>query len=867
MNRDPYRLQSSNLTAARFSPTWIGLGLMALFFFAAQLNADPAKRIVRVSNAQLATKLLQQGHRVIADYGGYKIMEVDASSADLKGAKDGIEDCDHYNRIELRSGAIDTSGSAQTPATQALNTFTGKRLHLVQFAGPIKPEWMQQLRASGAKIVTYLPQNAYLIYGDHSSLSSVQQFAQTAPHVKWNGAFLAAHKIHPMIAHAASQQGAQSGSALYAIQLVADAESNAATLSLIDQFRNEPVRKQHNVMQYLNVIVRLPAASVSQIAAQPDVVSVLPYSDPTLFDERQDIIVAGMLNSSGRPAPPGYLEWLNGIGFAQSDFDFSRLAIDITDSGIDNGTTRPNHPGLYEPPIPPGTNPISRVIYNRVFGRPSTNFSTLAGCDGHGTINAHIMVGYSDQTNFPFADNNGYRYGLGVCPFARIGSSVIFDPTNFTNPNFSDIQARAFEDGARISGNSWGNSNPTNFGDYTLQSQEYDFYVRDAQGAASLLPTPGNQEMVIVFAAGNSGPTALTVSPPATAKNVIAVGAAENVQLFGLPDKSGVDDRGANNANDIIYFSSRGPCSDGRMKPDLVAPGTHVSGGAPQADMPATNGTALSCFNGAGVAGGPNPPGVFTNNFFPDGQQLYTACSGTSQACPAVAGGAALVYQNFRNYGIFNPSPALVKAYLINSARYMTGQDAGDTLWSPNQGMGEMDLGNAFNNSPRILRNQDSQEVFTQSGQTRVITGQIVDPNQSLRVTLAWTDAPGNTFGHAYVNDLDLEVVIGGETYKGNVFIGNFSFTGGAADAKNNVESIFLPPGFTGEFAIRIIGANINSDAINLDSFGPPQQDFALVVQNASELPAPAIKVASDVLIAESGGVSNQSVDSGDRQR
>src|ERR1043166_4235326 len=188
MNRDPYRLQSSNLTAARFSPTWIGLGLMALFFFAAQLNADPAKRIVRVSNAQLATKLLQQGHRVIADYGGYKIMEVDASSADLTGAKDGIED------------------------------------------------------------------------GDHSSLSSVQQFAQTAPHVKWNGAFLAEHKIHPMIAHAASQQGAQSGSALYAIQLVADAESNAATLSLIDQFRNEPVRKQHNVMQYLNVIVRLPAA-------------------------------------------------------------------------------------------------------------------------------------------------------------------------------------------------------------------------------------------------------------------------------------------------------------------------------------------------------------------------------------------------------------------------------------------------------------------------------------------------------------------------------------------------------------------------------------------------------------------------------
>ena len=45
-------------------------------------------------------------------------------------------------------------------------TFAGKRLHLVQFAGPIKPEWVDALEQNGARVVTYIPQNAYLVYGD-----------------------------------------------------------------------------------------------------------------------------------------------------------------------------------------------------------------------------------------------------------------------------------------------------------------------------------------------------------------------------------------------------------------------------------------------------------------------------------------------------------------------------------------------------------------------------------------------------------------------------------------------------------------------------------------------------------------------------
>ena len=276
--------------------------------------------------------------------------------------------------------------------------------------------------------------------------------------------------------------------------------------------------------------------------------------------------------------------------------------------------------------------------------------------------------------------------------------------------------------------------------------------------------------MVIVFAAGNSGPGLQTVGSPATAKNVITVGAGETSSFSGSQTARAFDDRLANNANDIVYFSSRGPCADGRKKPDIVAPGTHVSGGVAQADMPGSNGTALACFDGSGVSGGANPPGVTTNIYFPDGQQWYTASSGTSHSTPAVAGGAALVIQYLRSSGFPSPSAAIVKADLMNSARYLTGANANDTLLVLGPGNGEMNLDNTFNGLPRILHDQDPTEILTRSGQIKAITGQIADSAQPLRITVAWTDAPGSTFGHAYNNDLDLVVTIGGETYKGNVF-------------------------------------------------------------------------------------------------
>jgi hypothetical protein len=357
--------------------------------------------------------------------------------------------------------------------------------------------------------------------------------------------------------------------------------------------------------------------------------------------------------------------------------------------------------------------------------------------------------------------------------------------------------------------------------------------------------------MVIVFADSDDGPGSSTVSPPGTAKNVIDVGGTENVRsmstLNGGNNSLGYDgcdspDSDADNANNIVSFSGRGPCFDGRAKPDLVAPAIHITGGAPQSfppPSPSGTGSALPCFltinlDEIGICGVDGGGTIGASNFFPVGQEFFTESTGTSHAAPAVSGACALLRQYFINQSLSPPSPAMTKAYLMNSARYVTGAGADDTLWSNNQGMGELDLGMAFDGVPRILEDELATNLFTRSGQTNTFSGTISDPTKPLRVTLAWTDPPGSTTGAALNNDLDLTVSIACNTYKGNVFKGDHSIAGGSADHLNNVESVFLPAGVTGDFTVTVTADNINSDALgNGDTV---DQDFALVVYNAQSI-------------------------------
>ncbi|MGC8947469.1 MAG: S8 family serine peptidase, partial [Anaerolineae bacterium] len=475
--------------------------------------------------------------------------------------------------------------------------------------------------------------------------------------------------------------------------------------------------------------------------------------------------------------------------------------VDVTDDGIDDGDATPIHADFY---VLGNTSNPDRLVYNY-------NWTTDSSADsggGHGNINASIVAGYNNRTGFPYEDGNGYNYGLGINPFGRVAGSKVFNNAGSwdTSATPTDLLSNTYSLGGRISSNSWGYI--WSGGDYNADSQEYDARVRDAQPGI-----PGNQEITVVFAAGNDGPSSNTVSPPSTAKNVIAVGAAENYRPTWT-DGCNVGPSGADSAQDIADFSSRGPCDDGRVKPDLMAPGTHIQGAASQSPN----------YNGNGVC----------DMYMPSGQTLYAASSGTSHSTPAAAGAASLVYTWYRtHYGNGQwPSPAMVKAYMINATRYMTGTYAGDTLPSNNQGLGEVFLGMAFDNTPRVV--VDQSHIFGATGEVYELQGVVADPTKPFRVTLAWSDAPGPTTGNAYVNNLDLEVVIGGQTYKGNVFSGSTSVPGGTADPRNNVESVFLPAGQSGMFTIRVKATNIAGDGVpgNGDS---TDQDFALVIYNGMQ--------------------------------
>ncbi|MGH7967128.1 MAG: S8 family serine peptidase, partial [Limisphaerales bacterium] len=188
---------------------------------------------------------------------------------------------------------------------------------------------------------------------------------------------------------------------------------------------------------------------------------------------------------------------------------------------------------------------------------------------------------------------------------------------------------------------------------------------------------------------------------------------------------------------------------------------------------------------------------------------------------------------------------------------------ANDSLFSNTQGMGEVNLGAAFDGVGRILHDQITGEKFTATGQTRTYAGTIVDSTKPFRVTLAWSDAPGNTSGNAFNNNLDLTVSIGGNTYKGNVFSGQYSSPGGAADTRNNVESVFLPVGTSGNFLVTITAANINSDGVPNEA-PSLDQDYALVVYNAALAAGPAIIGDSATLTAENCSPYNGTPDPGE---
>ena len=717
-----------------------------------------------------------------------------------------------FKRGAIDTGArvdLDTASADLSLASSSLvrSSDAGrKQTRVVQFHGPVKRGWMEALKATGSEVVGYIPNNAYLVRGTDEKLARVAMLdgagdADDLRPIKWIGRFQPIQKIDAAFTDQELNGG--NDSVNVEIEFLDRAES-ARAIEYVDRIASGVNREPRRFLDFVVLSVSIPIGELLNVAAFEETLFISEATAAAPQDERSAEITAGSLTPDGtQPAAPGYMDWLRSKGLA-TEADF---VIDFTDAGLDRGSTSV---GLIHPDFL-NAEGQSRVVYN-------TNYANDASEDrgGHGTLVASVAVGLGSSEH---KDATGHLLGMGVDPMIRLGASRIFD-TNRRLPfrlSFTNVASTAYAAGARMSNNSWSQGGNT----YDASSQEYDALVRDAQP-----DVPGNQEMFFVFAAGNTGPGG-NIGSPGNAKNVITVAASENFRPDGsdscnLDGGGGIGPDGANNALDILRFSSGGPTFDGRAKPDITAPGTHIYGAASRAPL----------FTGNGLC-----PGV--GLYQPPGQTLYTWSSGTSLATPHVTGAASLVRRFFTSNNLLGnnraPSPAMTKAFLINSASYLTGENAGGNLPSDRQGWGRVNLAQAFDATPRRL--VDQTETFTESGQTFEIKGSLADRSRPLSVTLAWTDAPGALASPALVNDLDLEVKVGNDVvYFGNNLIVSTSISGGQPDRLNNVEEVqipasAIPEGFQGNFTITVRAHNIAGNGVPGNG-SDLDQDFALVVYN-----------------------------------
>ncbi len=372
---------------------------------------------------------------------------------------------------------------------------------------------------------------------------------------------------------------------------------------------------------------------------------------------------------------------------------------------------------------------------------------------GHGTHVAGSILGTGARSNGSFK---------GMAPGAQLVFQSIMDSGGGLGglpTNLNTLFTQAWNEGARIHNNSWGAD--VN-GAYTTSSQQVDQFI-------------WNNDMTILFASGNAGPGTRTVGSPATAKNAITVGASENLRpSFGSY---------ADNINHVAQFSSRGNTADGRIKPDIVAPGTYIL----------STRSALA----------PN------GNFWANYDSYYAYMGGTSMATPITTGGVALLREHFvKNKGI-TPKPSLLKAAVIAGAT-----DMGLGYPSGSQGWGRLDLAKAVNvgyvnEAVALSTSESANYTFNATS------------GKPLRITLVWTDYPGNpSASKQLVNDLDLIITApDGTQYVGNDFTAPYNNNW---DERNNVENVIINSPQSGTYSIEVNAWNVPSGT----------QSFSLAVIN-----------------------------------
>lgn len=700
---------------------------------------------------------------------------------------------------------------------------------IVQFGGPIQVEWRAALEAEGVEVLAYIPDYAYKVRMNPGQAKRVEELAD----VIFVGPFQPAYKLAPDLA--------LGGPALYRVRVESGRDFGLANAAIAASGA-EIVSRDGDALSVL--------ADAGQVQAIAQVADVAWIENWLLREKHNDqgggVIIGGAVANS-------------------RTYDGSSQIAAVADTGFGGGTPSTVHPDI----------PQTRVVALQNF--PGTG---SRGCysilddgavdvdSGHGTHVAGSVL----------SDGTDAGIGRGVAPAARFVGQAVENWVDFTSicalsyadgyylmgipDDLNTLFQQAYNAGARIHSNSWGSAAA---GDYTLDSANADTFVWN------------NPKMVITFSAGNEGIDANadgvvdndSIGSPATAKNVITIGASENSRpsypcdlgqsytsrdttyqsgqtcasmggnnlLGAYGQRWGADypaaplagDLTAGNAEQMAAFSSRGPADDGRIKPDVVAPGTWILSTYSDNYQEGYDGTAVNPRTGTYQMDGWGLP--FS--------QQYKYFGGTSMSNP-LAGGAATVIRDYyqKKFGL-DASAALVKATLINSAVDLQDEnndgvnDNDYPIPNVHEGWGRINLDGATDGT---LAYREAAGLLTGGTASYAVSA----TGGPLKISVVWSDFPSTeTAATNLVNNLDVTVTApDGTLYRGNKFSGGWSaaaISGDVADAANNVENVYIQSPAVGTWTVQVRGTNVPS--------GP--QPYALVVDNGAftNEPPPAVAV------------------------
>ena len=664
--------------------------------------------------------------------------------------------------LRLQRGSFDVQQGFAARGDAVYTSVAGYTI--IQFAGPISAAQRADLEQTGVAILEYLPDYAYLVRGTETQF----QAATALKGVYGRTDFTLADKLAPSVL-AQWQNGTRSFAELR-VHGWPDQPNVAASLARQQIDLTQPLSRQ----------------TLQQLAALPEVRWIEPATKMYL----QNAVARSITHVD----PVWQQRQLFGNG----------QVVAVTDSGLDTGSLTSIHADF-----------AGRIVGTRSLSEGGHWDDQL----GHGTHVAGTVAGSGAASGAqPAAQDYANSYagvapeaGLVIQAFESLPSGELVGITDSIAP----LLASAYTMGATIHNASWGG--PTgaetdlipSYGGYPAYSQEADRFMWD------------NPDSLLVFAAGNSGQDGATneigfcdgdgvVDPdsivtPGTAKNVLTVGASESLVTTG--GLSGAPwflinlcfttdpimlDTVSDNINGMAAFSSRGPTDDGRIKPDLVAPGTNI---------------------------------VSAHSLHPDSIDLwaphetnpnYTYSGGTSMATPHVSGLAALVREWLGRTGSPDPSAALLKAILMNTTfagmapgQYGTGPTQEIPYTTPNtvNGWGRADLEWLVRPAPFGLWFDDhtsglatGQQVNYSHAPTQQL--EVLTSTQPLRVMLTWTDPPASlSAAQQLVNDLDL-VVTGpdGQVYYGNAM---------NHDRTNNTEGVLIANPQPGFYTMSVRGHNV----------------------------------------------------------